>query len=132
MRRAPTDAERKMWRILRSLKPLGMHFRRQAPIGVYIGDFVWYAGKLVVAVDGAQHGEERCAYDAQRTAWLQSQGYLVLRFWNNEVLKAPRSVGESIFHAANTRGVSVKNPIPDSSPQGGGEPAGASGKDVIQ
>ena len=55
LRRAPTDAERKLWFLLRSLKPLGMHFRRQAPIGIYIADFVWHAGKIVVELDGSQH-----------------------------------------------------------------------------
>src|SRR5215204_2188408 len=57
MRRSPTDAERRMWWILRSLKPLGMHFRRQGPIGAYIADFVWYTGKLFVEIDGGQHAE---------------------------------------------------------------------------
>jgi very-short-patch-repair endonuclease len=99
MRRAPTDAERRMWHILRTLKPLGMHFRRQAPIGSYVADFVWYDGKLVIEIDGSQHADRQQSYDAQRTAWLQSQGYRVLRFWNNEVLKTPRSVGEAILAA---------------------------------
>jgi very-short-patch-repair endonuclease len=132
LRRSPTDAERKMWRILRSLKPLGMHFRRQAPIGVYIADFVWYAGKLVVEIDGGQHAEARRAYDERRSAWLQSQGYRVIRFWNNEVLKAPRAVGEAVFAAANDCAAANKNPTPNPSPQGGGGQASASGKDIMQ
>jgi very-short-patch-repair endonuclease len=107
--RSPTDAERKLWFLLRSLKSLGMHFRRQAPIGVYIADFVWHAGKVVVELDGSQHVEERAAYDAKRTAWLESQGYRVLRFWNNDVLKSPRRVGEAILAAS-------KNPTPNPSP----------------
>jgi len=97
MRRAPTDAEHRMWHILRTLKPLGMHFRRQAPIGAYVADFAWYEGKLVIEIDGSQHAERQQAYDLQRTAWLESQGYRVLRFWNNDVLKTPRSVGEAIL-----------------------------------
>src|SRR5690349_14907336 len=80
LRRAPTDAERKLWFLLRSLKPLGLHFRRQAPIGIYIADFVWHAGKLVVELDGSQHADARAEYDSKRTEWLQSQGYRVLRF----------------------------------------------------
>ena len=115
LRHAPTDAERKLWYLLRSLKPLGLHFRRQAPIGPFIVDFAWHAGKLVVELDGSQHAELRQAYDEKRTQWLQSQGYRVLRFWNNDVLKSPRNVGEAIL-AAN------KNPTPNPSPQGGGEP----------
>src|SRR5262245_19185274 len=97
MRRAPTDAERRMWQVLRNLKPLGTHFRRQAPIGIYIADFAWHDGKLIVEIDGSQHADHRQAYDAQRTAWLQSQGYRVLRFWNTDVLKSPDSVGEAIL-----------------------------------
>jgi very-short-patch-repair endonuclease len=131
MRREPTDAERKMWWILRSLKPLGMHFRRQAPIGDYIVDFAWYSAKLVVEIDGSQHAEIRRDYDEQRTAWLQSQGYRVIRFWNNEVLKAPRSVGEAVYAAATEHAAAKQDPTPNPSPQGGGEPACASGKDVI-
>jgi len=132
MRRTPTDAERKMWRILRSLKPLGMHFRRPGPIGVYIVDFVWYAGRLVVEIDGGQHAEARRAYDERRSAWLQSQGYRVIRFWNNEVLKAPRAVGEAVFAAASDCAAAIKNPTPSPSPQGGGGRAGASGEDSMQ
>jgi very-short-patch-repair endonuclease len=124
LRRGPTDAERKLWFVLRALKPLGLHFRRQAPIGIYIADFVWHAGKLVVELDGSQHAQARRDYDEKRTAWLESQGYRVLRFWNNEVLKTPHSVGEVILAAAQ------KNPTPNPSPQGGGEQAAASGEDA--
>jgi very-short-patch-repair endonuclease len=125
LRRTPTDAERKMWWILRSLKPLGMHFRRQAPIGRYIADFAWHEGKLIVEIDGGQHAEAQRSHDERRTVWLESQGYRVIRFWNNEVLKAPRSVGDAIYAAA-----SEKNPTPNPSPQGGGEPACARGEDA--
>lgn len=131
LRRAPTDAERKLWDLLRSLKPLGMHFRRQAPIGIYIADFAWHAGKTVVELDGSQHAQERQGYDTQRTRWLESQDYRVLRFWNNEVLKSPRSVGEAILAAASERMPARKSPTPDLSPQGGGERAGASGKGIV-
>jgi very-short-patch-repair endonuclease len=102
------------------LKPLGLHFRRQAPIGIYIVDFVWHAGKIVVELDGSQHVDARAADDEKRTQWLKSQGYRVLRFWNNDVLKTPHDVGEAIL-------VASKNPTPDPSPQGGGEKARASG-----
>jgi very-short-patch-repair endonuclease len=108
------------------LKPLGLHFRRQAPIGIYIADFAWHAGRIVVELDGSQHAEARAAYDDQRTRWLESQGDRVLRFWNNDVLKSPRSVGEAILDAA--RGAIAKSPTPNPSPQGGGERAAASGE----
>ena len=124
LRHGPTDAERKLWYLLRSLKPLEIHFRRQAPIGIYIADFAWYAGKLVIELDGSQHAEARQDYDKQRTAWLESQGYRVLRFWNNDVLKSPRSVGEAILAAS-------KHPTPNPSPQGGGERSSAGGKRIV-
>ena len=126
LRHQPTDAERKLWYLLRSLKPLGIHFRRQAPIGIYIADFCWHAGKLVVELDGSQHVERTAAYDEKRSAWLASQGYRVLRFWNNEVLKTPRSVGEAILAAAR---VNAADPTPNPSPQGGGERALTPGED---
>jgi len=125
LRRTPADAERKLWHPLRSLKPLGLHFRRQAPVGISIVDFARRAGKIVVALDGSQHAEERAAYDAKRTAWLESQRYRVLRFWNNDVLKAPHSVGEAVLAAS-------KNPTPNPSPQGGGERAAASGEGGVR
>ena len=121
-----------MWWLLRSLKPLGFHFRRQAPIGVYIADFAWYEGKLVVEIDGSQHAEMQKSYDVRRTAWLQSQGYTVLRFWNNDVLKAPHSVGEAILEAARENAARPVDPTPDPSPQGGGEHAAASGEELVQ
>jgi very-short-patch-repair endonuclease len=131
LRRAPTDAERKLWYLLRSLKPLGLHFRRQAPIGSYIADFAWHTGKIIIELDGSQHAEMRAPYDAKRTEWLESQGYRVLRFWNNDVLRSPRSVGEAIVAAANERSPLLQGPTPNPSPQGGGEPAGASGQGIV-
>jgi very-short-patch-repair endonuclease len=121
LRRRPTDAEQKLWRALRSLKPLGLHFRRQAPIGPYIVDFAWYAGKIVVEVDGGQHAQARLSYDRQRTAWLRSQGFEVLRFWNNDVLQSTAVVAEAILNIANSRRAAGEGPTPDPSPQGGGE-----------
>lgn len=102
LRKSPTDAEHKLWYLLRSLKPLGLHFRRQAPIGIYIADFACHTEKLVIELDGSQHIESRKDYDARRTRWLQSQGYRVLRFYNNDVLRSPRSVGETILAARET------------------------------
>jgi very-short-patch-repair endonuclease len=130
LRRRPTDAERKVWYLLRTMKPLGYHFRRQAPIGPFIADFVWHDGKLVVELDGSQHADARRDYDERRTAWLQSQGYRVLRFWNNDVLKAPRSVGEAILAATSETSSKPLDPTPNPSPQGGGERAGACGQGI--
>jgi len=121
-----------MWHLLRSLKPLGMHFRRQAPIGIYIVDFAWYAGKLVIELDDSQHAESRRDYDSRRTAWLQSQDYRVLRFWNGDVLRSPNSVGEAILATARTAVAMTSDPTPNPSPQGGGEHARASGEGIAQ
>ena len=66
MRRAPTDAERRMWQLLRTLKPLGMHFRRQAPIGNYVADFAWYEGKLIIAGSRQRAVEESNQHRVER------------------------------------------------------------------
>lgn len=79
-----------MWRILRPFRDQGTPFRRQSPIGPYIVDFAWLSGHLVVEIDGGQHADSSgMARDATRTLWLESQGFRVLRFWNNEVLENP-------------------------------------------
>ncbi len=78
-----TDAERRLWARLRDSQ-IGVRFRRQEPIGDYIADFVARRARLVVELDGSQHTEDA---DAARTAYLESRGYRVLRFWNNEVLQ---------------------------------------------
>jgi very-short-patch-repair endonuclease len=78
-----TPQERRVWAKLRELnRMLGWHFRRQAPIGPFIADFADLGRRLVIEVDGAGHGGER---DLLRDAWLASQGFEVLRFWNSEV-----------------------------------------------
>ena len=87
LRRASTDAEKLLWQNLRARQLGGAKFRRQTPIGPYIVDFVSFEHKLVVEIDGGQHNAsaER-QHDTKRTAWLESQGFRVLRFWNNQVL----------------------------------------------
>ena len=80
-----TEAESRLWSVLRSKQVRGRRFRRQAPIGRYIVDFVCFAEKLVIEIDGGQHAKQR-AYDAAREDWLAAEGFRVLRFWNNEVL----------------------------------------------
>jgi very-short-patch-repair endonuclease len=129
LRHAATDAERKLWYLLRSLMPLGFHYRRQSPVGVYIADFACHTAKLVVELDGSQHAEATKIYDAQRTAWLESQGYRVLRFWNNDVLKSPHNIGEAIIEAMRGCAAISKSPTPNPSPQGGGERASARGEE---
>jgi BirA family biotin operon repressor/biotin-[acetyl-CoA-carboxylase] ligase len=84
LRREMTDAERKLWSVLRVRRFRGTAFRRQAPLGPYIADFVCHRLKLVIEVDGGQHSGSE--HDACRDQWLAREGYRVLRFWNNEVL----------------------------------------------
>jgi very-short-patch-repair endonuclease len=80
-----TDAETKLWSWLRRRQIDGHRFRRQAPIRNYIVDFVCFEARIVVEVDGGQHAESK--RDAVRSAFLESQGFRVLRFWNNDVLQ---------------------------------------------
>ena len=97
LRRTLTDAERKLWCALRDRRLQTVKFRRQAPIGFYIADFLCVHHRLVVEVDGSQHGQS--SRDAVRDAWLQREGYRVLRFWNHDVLTARESVLATIAAA---------------------------------
>ena len=86
LRRNQTEAESKLWAHLRAHRANGVHFRRQYAIGKYIVDFCAVRKKLIIELDGSQYLDQE-EYDAERTAFLQSKGFRVLRFWNNEVLK---------------------------------------------
>jgi adenine-specific DNA-methyltransferase len=96
LRNNMSDAEQALWRLLRGRQISGLKFRRQHPFGDYILDFVCLENRLVIEVDGGQHGEQR-VYDENRTQKLQEAGFCVLRFWNNEVLKEMESVREKIW-----------------------------------
>jgi len=93
LRKSSTDAERLLWKHLRTRHTEGLKFRRQEPIGNYIADFVCYEKAVIVEVDGGQHCEER---DGERDRWLSSQGFRVLRFWNHDVLMNIAGVVEMI------------------------------------
>jgi very-short-patch-repair endonuclease len=102
LRKRLTPQEVKLWVKLRELKGLGFHFRRQAPIGRYIVDFVSFRSQLVVEADGGQHGMPQGARSDQlRDAFLQSQGFRVLRFWNSDIDANLAGVMESILSALN-------------------------------
>ena len=77
---------------------LGFKFKRQAPIGKYIVDFVCLEKRLIIELDGGQHLDNQ-KYDMERTAWLNASGFKVLRFWNNDVLQQTTSVIEVIMQA---------------------------------
>jgi very-short-patch-repair endonuclease len=91
LRSNQTDAEQRLWYHLRAHRFMGLKFKRQKPVGRYIADFVCMEQRLIIELDGGQHAEE-AAYDGQRDAWLRSQGYTVLRFWNNDVMQQLDSV----------------------------------------
>jgi very-short-patch-repair endonuclease len=87
LRHNATGAERKLWEMLRQLRPQGFHFRRQVPIGPYYADFACHDAKLIIEIDGNQHGyDDEIVRDARRTAFLQSAGYRVVRYSNHDVL----------------------------------------------
>lgn len=84
LRRNSTDVERRLWHRIRDKQIDEFRFRRQRPIGRYIVDFICLEAKLIVELDGGQHATSD-EYDKSRTAFLESLGYRVVRFWNNEV-----------------------------------------------
>ena len=90
-----TDTERLLWKHLRNRQFIGFKFRRQQVIGPYIVDLVCFETRLVVELDGGQHTEQQTE-DTVRTTFLQSQGFRVVRFWNNEVLGNIEGVLDSI------------------------------------
>jgi very-short-patch-repair endonuclease len=97
LRKDPTPAERKLWSKIRD-DQLGVNFRRQHAVGNYIPDFVCIEKKLIIELDGSQHLEQE-EYDEDRTKYLESLGYRVLRFWNSAVIKSIDGVILAIIHA---------------------------------
>jgi very-short-patch-repair endonuclease len=92
-----TDAERRLWYLLRAHRFNGVKIKRQVPIGPYIVDFVSFERRLIFEVDGGQHADSEA--DQRRTRWLEGEGFRLLRFWNNEVLKNTSGVLETILSA---------------------------------
>ena len=110
LRAEQTPAEQQLWQQLRAKRFAGFKFRRQEPIGRYIADFVCFRAKLIVELDGSQHLENR-EHDENRDIWLKEQGFVVLRFWNNQWALEAESVLEAIWLALN--------PLPNPSPKMG-------------
>ena len=96
-----TDAERRLWSALRSRRLQDFKFRRQHPLGPFVLDFACIEHRLAIEADGGQHADN--AADARRTAWLEQQGWRVLRFWNNDVLTNVDGVQEAILRALSQR-----------------------------
>ena len=109
LRKRLTDAEKLIWRHLRGKQLEGFKFRRQEPIGRYVGDFVCYGKRVIVELDGSQHCSEK---DRERDRWFEGHEFKVLRFWNNEVLKNTEGVWEVI------RKTMLISPSPNPSHQG--------------
>ena len=95
LRSQQTEAEQRLWYHLRAHRFLGLKFKRQKPMGPYIVDFACLEQRLIIEIDGGQHAEQ-VDYDQRRDAWLRSQGYTVLRFWNDEVMRQLDEVLEQI------------------------------------
>lgn len=101
LRRTETEAEYRLWFDLRNRLLNGYKFTRQVPLGPYIADFLCRSRKLVVELDGSQHAGLES--DLIRTAWMNRNGYSVLRFWNEEILRERRAVLETILAALDGR-----------------------------
>ncbi len=95
-----TVAEVRLWRRLRRMPIEGSHFRRQVSIGPYIVDLACMAARLIVEVDGSQHGNEpNIRHDKSRTLWLEQQGFRVLRFWNSDIVSNLDGVVAAVFES---------------------------------
>jgi very-short-patch-repair endonuclease len=102
LRRNESDAERKLWSKLRSRQFQNLKFRRQQPLGKYIVDFVSFEKKIIIEVDGSQHMEPRNnEKDMERTTYFEDEGYMVLRFWNNDILTNIEGVGLKLLEQIN-------------------------------
>ncbi|MCW6509413.1 DUF559 domain-containing protein [Hyphomicrobiales bacterium BP6-180914] len=98
LRARSTDTEAKLWMILRGRHLSSMKWRRQVPLGPYIVDFLCFDRRLIVECDGSGHADN--AYDQTRDAWIDKQGFKVLRFWNHEVWQNPTGVTDTILARA--------------------------------
>jgi len=122
LRSSATESERRLWSLLRRKQMAGLRFRRQQTIGPYIVDFYCSAARLVVELDGDQHGEDgRLGYDETRTRWLTAKGCRDLRFSNSDLLHGPQSVLDGIWRVIQGSGVPLPEPLCGSTlPQGEG------------
>ena len=112
LRRDMTQAERKLWSLLRQ-RPDGLKFRRQHPVGPYVADFACAEVGLIIELDGGQHNLPAHRHrDQSRTEWLESQGWHVLRFWNTQVFEAPDILGDQILNMARSLKHRRHNPSP--------------------
>ena len=110
LRKNMTDAEQKLWSHIRKKQLNGYKFRRQQPIGPFVVDFVCLPKKLILEIDGGQHNSEECIKtDNQRTIYLASKGFTILRFWNNEIFDNIQGVLEQIINTLNSISLQTLN-----------------------
>lgn len=103
LRKNQTEAEKLLWSKIRKRQLMGLKFQRQFELGTYIVDFVCRDLKVIVELDGGQHNEQETRlYDQQRTLYLESLGFKILRFWNNDVMENIDGVLESIVSYVNS------------------------------
>lgn len=103
LRQDQTDTEKLLWYHLRNRQIAGLKFRRQQVIGEFIVDFACLEKKVIIELDGGQHNSEKgVRKDNERTIWLKKEGYTVLRFWNNEVLRDMNGVLDRIHEMITT------------------------------
>jgi len=118
LRKNMTSQERKLWSIIRNRQFFGYRFRRQFPIGQYIVDFICREKKIIIEIDGGQHNEiKNIQYDNKRTEYLISEGYKVIRFWNNDVDKNIYGVYEKLKEVFEI-GKNITPPQPSPSREG--------------
>jgi very-short-patch-repair endonuclease len=116
MRANPTDAERKLWYLLKHKRLMELRWRRQEIIDDrYIVDFICFEHRLIIEADGSQHSDDKA--DEVRDGYLKEQGFHVVRFWNNDILANIDGVGETVLGAieniaAQTCGDPTPNPLP--------------------
>ncbi len=112
LRKNQTEPELKFWYHVRRKQLNNLKFRRQVPIDKYIVDFLCFEKRLIIEIDGGQHADN-IEYDAQRTKDLNEKGFIVLRFWNNDVMNNIEGVLEEIINTVN--------PLPSPPPYGEGK-----------
>jgi very-short-patch-repair endonuclease len=97
LRKEMTEAEQKLWSILRNRRLASLKFRRQVPIGPYVADFLSFDARLIVEADGCQHAAS--TRDEERDSWLTAQGFRILRFWNSDILNNPDGVTARVMES---------------------------------
>jgi very-short-patch-repair endonuclease len=119
LRTSSTPAELALWSKIRNRQLIGLKFRRQVPIGPYIVDFICYEKRLILEIDGGQHADS--SKDQIRDAWLVSQGFQVLRFWDVDVLQNMSGTLEAIWQSATRPLTSILSRFTPTAASGPGE-----------